>query len=217
MTRFKILLITCMAVLGVTAVSAAAAQASTTWQVGGSTLPEGKTANIKSSGGPFTLEVPELPATIRCSTESNTGTIFNKKNAKGELQGFDTATVNFTGCVVVGFEKVCTVTEPITTNTNTELITVGGVIYDKFTSTTGVFTTITIKGASCPLLGSYNVTGNTAGKVGPAAVKATLEFSKSISSASGTQLLFEGLKAYLTGTSIQELTGEYAGKTLGAK
>lgn len=181
---------------------------------------ESETETIESNQmTAFDLEVPALAITIRCEREHNTGTII------GGEPGTDEASVRFTECFIVGAEPpVCVVhstgaeSGEITSEVNTKLANIGGVIYDKFTPKTEPFTTIEIEGAECSVVetGAYEVKGTTAGEVGPVGEEPTLTFSEAISTATETQLTFGGNNAFLSGTSKQKLTGPNAGAWWGA-
>jgi hypothetical protein len=200
MKRISAIGLALAAVFALVAVAAASASAAT-WKIEGKEFTGEE--KISSTGGPFTLTVPKLGVAIKCEKEANTGKIFSKNK--------DESTIEFTKCAV---EKAanCTVKEPIKSEVNTELIEVGGVVYDKFTPKKEPFTTITLEGSGCVLKGSYEVKGTEAGQVGAEAVESTLTFSEAISKAAGTVLTFGADEAFLAGTSSQKLTGKEKGK-----
>jgi hypothetical protein len=202
----------------------ALAQAAPHWVIGTSTLGAGETAAVSSSGGTFELKVEELGVVIKCSAESNTGTL------KGGEPGTDEATVTFTGCKLFDLSgtqaTACVVhsegaaNETIVSEVNTELIQPGGAgttIYDRFTSKAGQpFTTIAIDNAvgkhcAAGLVEgeeAYSVTGNTAGETESGLrVTQPLRFSAAISTATSTELKFGESTATLTGTSNETLPG----------
>ena len=238
MTRFKVLFISCMAAMGLFAVSAVGAQAAT-WHIcekvaaGTGTFNDSNcsvsggtkewkrvaftgTETINSSGSNFELSVPARGIVIKCTTQtSSNAKIFNSTE--------DSGTINFSSCKLFDSEgheaTACTVAEPITTTVKTHLSGTSP-IYDVFEPSTGtLFTNITISGASCAAItpGSYEVTGNIAGETETGErVSQPLKFSEAISKAAGTALKFGKAAAFLSGTSHLSLSGAHSGSAWGA-
>jgi hypothetical protein len=181
------------------------------WQIAKKVLPSlgiSKEAT-SSSGGAFELSVPTLSLTVKCSSESGSGEIL-----KG---GTASASMIFTGCLLSGFTKVCTVRSPGKANgtlgaaINTEFleVEVGGV--EKSYDETSLFMEVLIEGELCPYAETEEeVTGTTAAevpKVGEEATKRTMKFTKA-----GSELFFGALSASLVGESTTELAGAHAGQ-----
>jgi hypothetical protein len=209
--KLKVLGLSCLAVFAFTAVSASAAQAHE-WTITGTPLSSlGGTETIDSVGGPFELSVPSRKLLLRCEEQVSTGEITS------EPEGSDSALVEFFDCSVVG-APLCEVEEPIVAETVTQLVTVNGVLYDRFSPAAGsTFTTIVIEG--CAAEGEFPVTGNVAGETEPPGVQLVdqpLDFSKEISEAAGTELKFGNAPAFLSGEAEVTLTGPNAGEPWGA-
>lgn len=209
MKSLRRMLLVALAVLGVTAFSASAAQAFE-WEIEGTPLSAlGGEEEIVSSGGPFVLKskIGLSNVTIQCNQQ-----VVSPGNGAIFAGGTDAALVEFKGeCKVVG-AAACTVVEPILAETETELFEAGGVLYDRFDPVGEKFTTVVIQ--NCGLAGNFPVTGNIAGKTlgkGVYAVQQPLTFSPAISEASGTELKFGANKATLEGTALNELSGANAG------
>lgn len=210
MRHWKVFSLALVAVLALSAFAASLAQAaSPEWYVNGSKLVGTETET--SSGGPFTLAVPARGLNIECKKETNTGSITAPRS--------DKATISFTECILVG-APTCTVSVA-STKAATELVLVGGNVYDNFKPETGTtFTTITIAGSGCAAAGIYPVTGETCGKasaLGVELVSQPLVFSAANSTACGKELKFGGTKATLSGTSNQVLSGAHKGQKFGAR
>jgi hypothetical protein len=160
MKRIRIVGLALVAVLAMSAIaSASASAAGPIWKVEGLKLEAGKSKTVKSkSTGNFLLKGKAfgfVNITITCTKESDTGTIV------GGEPGTDTAIIEYTGCSAGG---LCTVTEPIKTEANTELVYLlsGGKKYlaDLFTPKSGtVF--VSIKCGSI----TAEVTGNIVGEL----------------------------------------------------
>jgi hypothetical protein len=206
--RFKIVLAAGAAICALMAVSAGAAQAAPEWYVNGSTLTT--TLQVTSTGGPFELstKIGSTNVVIKCTTESNVGTIDNGTNVTGETGGTDAATITFSGCSIP-VAPACVVPN-ISASVGTHLKEVGGKIYDIFRPATGtVFATIVVEG--CALEGEFEVKGTTAGLDSEASTEKkahTLAFSGANSTAAGTALTFGGNAATLTGSATETLMPE---------
>jgi hypothetical protein len=165
MSRFKILLISCMAVLGVTAVSAAAAQAAPHWQVEGSS-----TFGTESLQAVSTTEVKlheEGGLTLRSNPGDCTATgAIHEGNTNNE-------TLTCVNVEVVEFGEVCQVhstgqpvgkivTNPLTSKlASTSEVSFGPETGEKFV-------TIFIEGAFCPFAPQeLPVTGDVIGNASP--------------------------------------------------
>jgi hypothetical protein len=137
-----------VAVLGINAISASGAQA-LTWQRGTGThvtkiLSGAETESIAGTGS-FTISSTVLgePSTVECGA-SNNGSI--------GANGSGSATISLTGCVVVA-PSHCEITSAPTLKANTELVEVGGKLFQKFTPVNEkekTFGYIEYRGAECP-------------------------------------------------------------------
>jgi hypothetical protein len=169
MSRPRLIVVSIFAVFAVSAVASASASA-LHWKVNGTLLPAGQRLNVVSKGGPFTLKTKAhgLKIEILCKKEKDNGWI---ENPVGGGNGIDLVTSEFSECEVLKPSLMgCTVKEPIVAHANTELVTIGGAIWDQFTPDPagGPFVVITIEnctGGAAVLNGTYNVEGKTNGKV----------------------------------------------------
>jgi hypothetical protein len=210
MTRFKILLIACMAILGVTAVSAAAAQAAPHWNVAGAALPANTPKNVETvTSSAFVLKTEILGhpnEEINCASLTTTGAFIKGTKADGATK------LEFKTCSLPT-APACTVANIVTNEVASELIEVpatgSGTIYDRYTAPSGTFAKVKI-GGGCALEGTYKVTGSVAGedpKDTTETEKHQLFFSEAISSAASTALEFEMKPAVFTGNITLRLTG----------
>lgn len=196
-SRVRHLLVAMIAVLALTAVGAGTAQAAPTWKIEAKEFTGEETFTSKETKA-FELKAEKLP-TIKCATETDKGKIFGKNK--------DESTIEFSSCEVVGAAK-CAVTVG-KSEVNTELLEVGGIVYDKFTPKTEPFAKITITGAECVLiLKEEPVTGTACGEVGAEAVNSLVTFSEAIATTCKTELKLGKRKAGLVGVSGEELTSK---------
>jgi hypothetical protein len=103
----------------------------------------------------------------------------------------------------------------------TELVEVGGVLYDKFSAASGeILATITLTGAECALAEtSINLKGTVFGEVEPLGVQLVgwpLRFSKAINTAAGGSLKLGVEPASMTANLQFKLSGGKAGDAMGA-
>jgi len=94
-----------LALLAFGAFAASAAQASPTWKRGG--IPFGGKFPFEgesSTGGAFSIEIPSLGLDISCH-----------EDVSGTIEAYDDVqfTSTLTGCSIAGFDKVCSLAEPI--------------------------------------------------------------------------------------------------------
>lgn len=126
---------------------------------------------------PAVLSVTAAGATITitCTKVSATGTQTNVKGPPMSITG--TTEVKYTGCTVS--PSTCTVTEPIIAKANVASVHTGtgetqkGLVFTG-SGASNLFTSITLSGASCPLPGTFNITGKAVGRVDGA----TITFNK---------------------------------------
>jgi len=222
LTKFKVLFITCMAVLGIAALPAMAQAASPEWYVNGAKLTGSE--NVKTSGSNMKLEI-EGVATIKCSTMTGTGLITAPRS--------DSGSISFTGCEVVGLSSVCSVhgvgnavgtITPGALATELKLVA-PSTVYDVFKPASGTtFVEIVIEGASCSVANTYPITGEVAGlgePLGTEKVEQPLTFSKAISTAAGTALKAGKKNAYMISEAgnppVNFLTGAHETQKFGAR
>jgi hypothetical protein len=165
-----------------------------TWEL--RELPLATLLLITSEGGPYKLETEILltKSIIECAKESGHGWI---ENPAGGGPGIDLVTNSFTSCSVKK-PKNCTVTEPIVARSNSKLVELtDGSFWDLFGPDPegSAFTSITLNGASCALPGTFEIKGQTYGKVNNATGKISF-------SASMDELTFAGEPAILEGESL---------------
>jgi hypothetical protein len=170
-----------------------------------------------SSGGAFELSVPKLSLTIKCTSESGTGTVTE------EAKDSDSMTLN--GCAVAGAEKTCTVKSPgkiagvlsatLTTTFLEEEEVEGEKYYDKASLTM----VVEITGEACAYPEKTEVKGTTAREVpapGEEAKERTEKFSKAITEESGVAgLTFGTSPAYLSGQNTERASGPHVGAPVG--
>jgi hypothetical protein len=173
---------------------------------------------LSNSAGSFELAVPALSLTIKCSSESGGGEIF---------EGGSTGKVSFelSSCVVSKFEKTCTVKSPgkstgvlaITATTDffqTE-VKEAEKAYEKLMPSG----TIEISGAECALASKLEMSGATAAevpKLEEEIAKRPQKFSKAIAEEAGvTSLKLGASQAFMTGEVKESLSGAHKEEAMG--
>jgi hypothetical protein len=180
------------------------------WEFEGRTLPErGLQAQTTSSAvEQFTLTSTALgqPFKVTCS-----GT-----TASGKISNGGTGEFSLSGCTVVE-PAICTA-KPFTITAKTEIVSVGGKVYEKFTppGTETRFALITLQ--NCYLAGTYQLRGSFAGETREYAwFTQPLTFSPAIDAAAGTAMTLGTKPAALTGSLEETVTGTAGGMTWGRK
>jgi hypothetical protein len=205
MSRMRLIIVSILIVLAASAVASASASA-LHWRFEGARLPEGRRLNVVSVGGVFIFKVKidVFKFEKRCKKELDRGWI---ENPVGGGNGIDLVTMEFEECEVLKPAGVgCTVGEPFVIKANTELVTIGGAIWDEFTPDPagGPFGTLTIQnctGNAVLLNGTYNLEGKTNGKVENA--KSELLFS-----AANSELTLAGEPETLEGSVVTTTAAE---------
>ncbi len=142
----------------------------------------------------LTSEALGVKVIIECSTESGTGWI---ENPTGGAAGIDLATNSFSSCTVVK-PTGCTVAEPITSTSKTELAELGGSFWDVFSPDSGT-TFVEVELKNCGLLNQkFKVTGKTAGKVNNATGRVSFGTEMNELKFAGNPAGFEGESLVLT-------------------
>ncbi len=189
------------------------------WTIEGEPLPSLGLGSetTSSSGGAFELAVPNLKLTIKCTAQSGTGEV------SGEAKG--SASLSFSGCVVSGAEKACTVKSPgkstgvLAATAATKFLRKGFESGEKFYDEVALFMVVEITGKECVFPEKTEVFGTTARevpKMGEEVTKRTGKFSKAIAEESGVSgLSFGKNAAYLTGESTEQLNGGHTGAPIG--
>lgn len=173
------------------------------WEFEGRTLPErGLQAQTTSSAvKQFTLTSTVLgqPFKVTCSGTSASGKIVNGGTGEFSLAGC--TVVEPTGCTV----------KPFTITAVTDIVSVGGKIYEKFTpATESRFAYIKFEG--CYLAGTYKLGGSFAGKTQEYAwFTQPLTFSPEVDAAAGTGMTLGTKPVALTGSLEETVTGTAAG------
>lgn len=214
--RMPRMLIACFLALAVNLIAVQAAQA-IEWSIKGTELidvaPSGE--SISSSGENFELSVPKLSLTIKCKSESGTGTI--------NQGGLSSASITLSGCEAGS--KFCAVKSPgqssgtLAATLETKILEkeVSEVpkTYDELTPQM----TIEISGAGCTLPKELKMKGKTAAEVpqvGTAGITRAQKFSKAIAEQAGvTSLALGENQAFLTGTIVEKLSGANANEQVG--
>ena len=232
MSRLRLVMLGLLAAFAVGAVASASASASLEWFIcnkpGGSIwlytdslctkdstgktgawelslLARGTSLNITSSGGPFILKSKThgIKLEIECSTQTGSGRI---ENPTGGGNGIDLATIEFKTCTMPKPGENCMIKEPITTNANTELITLGGKTLDLFTPDPAgqPFAELEILGctggAAVLNASGYKIQGKTSGAINNST--STLTFGAEMD-----ELTFAGEPAGFEGKSTQLTDG----------
>jgi hypothetical protein len=205
--RFGLLIAPLLVALAVMAVGAAVADAEWEWQLEEKQLSGlGESETISGSGGAFKLAttIGESSVSISCEkVELSSGSI------KPEGKGASTLKLS-TGCKVVE-QPTCKVTEPISFKANTEVITSGTKIFNRYSPIEGKFATMKIEG--CKFAGEYAVEGTFAGKIEPEErVSQPIAFSPKIGEEAGTKLTFGGKTATLEGKYELAASGPNVGQ-----
>ncbi len=172
MSRFRIIGITLLAVLALSAAAASATQAAPFWTVRGTRLAAGQTHNItgKVFSASFTLSVPEAGITLFCASEKGEKGVLIGSN-KGQ-PGTGSGTLVLSECTVAGNGKECKVEEPVeTVPLISELVEsavkgkAGNQLLAEFKPATGAkFATVRFEGSRC-LVKEATLTGSVAAEV----------------------------------------------------
>jgi hypothetical protein len=212
MSRMKLIIVSILIVLAASAVASASVSA-LHWRFQGARLPEGQRLNVMSVGGIsiFKTKAHGIKIEKECKKELDKGWI---ENPVGGGNGVDLVTSEFEECEVLKPAGLgCTVKEPIVIKANTELVTIGGAIWDKFTPDPAgePFVVLILEnctGSAAVLNGSYNLEGKTNGKVENST--STLKFSAT----ENDELTFAGESETFEG-EVETTTASEAGMTGG--
>ncbi len=215
--KLILVLVLGIATLGAHAASAQALEAQ--WTIAGESLAELtlKEEKVSSAGEKsMSLSIPGLKATVECKKASTSGKIFES--------GTDELTTTYTSCEVVK-NAACKVSEPMVMETKFKVIEVGGQYYDELEALKEgkPLTTVLITGKECTLPAESKLTGAVVADTPPEEAKEEpLLFSEAISntvnkalkeeSKAELKLSFGTQAAYLSGESIEALSGANAGK-----
>jgi hypothetical protein len=158
MSRFRLLLISALAVLAVAAVASASASAAFKKEF--FVEKAAVTTPVGVVGGSSTVSKLEaklfgVKVKIECASSTYTGTL--------AAAGASTGTISFSGCTVkAGSKEKCKVVEPITAELKDQLVEVKKALQDEFSPAEGgIFVKITIEaeGGTCSVAGTFEVTG----------------------------------------------------------
>ena len=209
-SRIPILGTAILVVLAFSAFAASAVQAKE-WRIGSSSmtklgLTEEATAGT-GSGLTITSTALGTPLKFTCAETSS---------GKAIRGGTGETTLSLSGCAVS--EPANCTAAPFTLNAKTELVTIGGVNYEKFLPKEGTtFGNVTL--SNCAQAETYAVRGSFAGKAeagGKLLLEQPVELSKAAAEAVGTSLTLGGKAATATaGTLKQSLNGAKKGTTWG--
>ncbi|HET7445788.1 MAG TPA: hypothetical protein VFJ57_14135 [Solirubrobacterales bacterium] len=193
--------------LTVTAVGAAVAAAEWEWQLEELQLSGlGSSETISGSGGTFKLATTIAGAKVTISCEKAE---LSSSTITPEGKGASTLKLS-TGCKASG-PPGCKVTEPISLNSSTEVITSGTQIFNRYSPVESKFATVKIE--SCAIAGEFPVAGTFAGEIEPGErVSQPLTFSPAIAEQAGTSLTFAGKAATLEGKYEMAASGPSAGQ-----
>jgi hypothetical protein len=204
-------------VIGSSMFAASALAVSPSWQISGAEFTGAETTSLSQV---VPLIIGNKAFEIKCTEQATKGEI---KNTDEHQTGGGSA---YSGCSVVGTEKLCTVrgesngvgSNQITTAAlKGELKKVGTKIYVVIEPVSGTtFAKLIVEGTGCSHAGTYVITGKTAAEVGTAAVETKLVMSEEVAKAAGTELKLGTEKASMSGTALIKNTGTSKGKTIGA-
>jgi hypothetical protein len=171
-------------------------------------LPEGVRSEIETNGGPLTLkgELAGAEIEIKAEKEKGLGWI---ENPVGGGNGLDLDTSELTKVTVLKpAASGCTVKEPLIWKAKGEAITVGGVIYDKFSPDSGTsFASVVLENCTPSTLnGTYPIKGEAYALV----VNKTSSFTYD-SGAPNNKLKFGGNPAEFTGSTKVAFKGSEGG------
>jgi hypothetical protein len=166
-----------------------------------------------STGGAFELSVPKLSLTIKCTSESGTGTVTE------EAQDSDSMTLS--GCSVSGAEKTCTVKSPgksagvLSAALTTQFLEEEVAEVEKYYDKAALTMVVELTGEKCSLPAKTEVKGTTAREVpapGEESKERTEKFSKAIAEESKVAgLTFGTSAAFLSGQNTERPSGTYSG------
>ncbi len=225
MRSIRIALLVALAALGLTALSAIAAEAFE-WRIEGSTM---KALGLKeetktSEGGSFLLEsmIGKVPIEIECEKETDTGKVFSELLGAGK-EGTGEETMSFSGKCKVVKPAGCTVSEPIVVAAKTRLAEFEKVMYEVYEPlAAGVFGQVTI--GVCAEKGTYKLKGAFCGEVEPLLtelVEQPVRFSQArlelcVGKGKIADFTLEGVHAVFSGNSKRKLSGANAFKKWGS-
>ncbi len=218
-------LLVALLALGLTALSAIAAEAFE-WRIEGSTM---KALGLKeetktSEGGSFLLDtvIAKVEVEIECEKETDTGKVFSELLGAGK-EGTGEETMSFSGKCKVVKPAGCTINEPIQVAAKTRLAEYEKVMYEVYEPlAAGVFGQVTI--GVCAQKGTYKLEGAFCGEVEPLLtelVEQPVRFSLTrleicIAKGKIAPLKFGGEPAILSGSSKRKLSGANAFKKWGS-
>jgi hypothetical protein len=219
MRSIRIALLVALAALGVTALSAIAAEAFE-WRIEGKTM---KALGLKeetktSEGGSFLFEssIAKVDIELECEKETDTGKVFSELSGAGK-EGTGEETMSFSGKCKVVKPSGCTVAEPIKVAAKTRLVELEKVMYEVYEPLAGaMFGEITI--GVCAVKGAYKLKGAFCGEVEPLLtelVEQPVRFSQArldicVAKAKIADFTLEGVHAVFTGNSKRKLSGANA-------
>jgi len=206
----KALCLSFLAVLGLIAFTATAAQASGNWMINGSALKSNESISGASEGSSV-FKVPSIKLEISCKEATVSGTL--------ELNGLGKETMTFTKCESPGLPG-CSPIEPITAKFLSEMLLHAEEPWLIFRPPVkgGSFTTIFFDPAKCALPEENELTGAFAALLGKEeTTQHLLSFiaGKTAESLFGLKYSFGINPAELAISSIWELSGANKGKVWG--
>lgn len=180
------------------------------WEVGGDLLAaKGVSSEATAgAGGAFILSTNVLgsPIEISCASSTSTGSIVTGGRRSTE--------VTLSSCS--GEEKwhPCT-TSIAPLKASSELIEVGGTLYERYKPSGAATSFGTIKLGNCPAAGSYPLKGEFGGAVpqSEASVERSVSFSPTVNSTIGAVLKFGSEPVAMTGALNEHLSGSFSGQT----
>jgi hypothetical protein len=170
MSRLRLILMSGLVVVAVSAFAAASASA-LHWYENGILIPlESKLPALSKivSGSKYTMKttLAGVKIKIECSQEDDEGNVWNHEDSNGEILGLDlTLTLSDSCEVPEPTEQGCKVNEPIEFKLNSKLVTISGEVWDEFTPDPegGPFVEFTLHGCktsalntTAPIDGSFD-------------------------------------------------------------
>jgi hypothetical protein len=218
-------LLVALLALGLTALSAIAAEAFE-WRIEGSTM---KALGLKeetktSEGGSFLLDtvIAKVEVEIECEKETDTGKVFSELLGAGK-EGTGEETMSFSGKCKVVKPAGCTINEPIQVAAKTRLAEYEKVMYEVYEPlAAGVFGQVTI--GVCAQKGTYKLEGAFCGEVEPLLtelVEQPVRFSQArleicVGKGKIADFTLEAAHMALSGNSKRKLSGANAFKKWGS-